>query len=292
MKNILLFIVSIVFIAQAGFGQEVEETKKKKDKPVRSPFESAYLIDNQTQVIPTANTLESVIQHRFGTIDNGVKDLWGVYASGANTRIGFNYSLMDNLLVGWGITKDKMYNDFQVKYNVIQQTRKNTIPVTVTLYGNMAIDGRNEVVFGKNYTFTNRFSYFSQLIVGHKFSDWVSVQVNTSFTHYNSVVKTGDHDKMGVGFSGRFKFSPQSSILFQYDMPLKIKGISEQTEWLNHPMPNVGIGYEVSTSTHAFQVFLSSARGMIPQEIYMFNQNDWTDAGLVVGFNITRLWSF
>ncbi len=288
----LLYLFTLILLVQIGFTQELEETVKKKDKPVRSPFESAYLIDNQTQVIQPANTLESVIHHRFGSMDNGVKDLWGIYASGANTRIGFNYSILNNLMVGWGITKDKMYNDFHLKYNVITQTRKNTIPLTVTLYVNAAIDGRNESVFIDNYKFTNRLSYFSQIIIGRKFSEWFSFQAHTCFTHYNRVVVTGDHDKIGVGFSGRFKFSPQSSIIFQFDTPLKIKGISEQLEWVNPPKPNVGLGYEVSTSTHAFQIYVSSARGVIPQEIYMFNQGDWTDNGLVVGFTITRLWSF
>ena len=268
-----------------GFAQEQEQESKPVDKPVRSPFEGGMLIDNQTGVIPVKNTLEMLIQHRFGSMDNGISDLFGIYAAGANLRLGLNYSLFDKLMIGYGLTKKNMYSDFQVKYALLQQTRSGKIPVAVTLYGNMAIDGRSEEVFGLDYKFTNRFSYFGQVIVGRKFTEWLSVQVQGSFTHYNSVEEETDHDKIGVGGSGRIKFSPQSSFIFQYDVPISINNKSESK-------PNLGFGYEASTSTHIFQIFVGSAQGILPQDNYMFNQNDFTKGEFMFGFTITRLWSF
>jgi hypothetical protein len=287
----LPFVILIIFssaIAQQG------EVEKVKDLPVRAPFASGILIDNQTNLIPVKGTLEMLIQHRFNNMENGISDVWGIYSPGGNIRIGFNYSILNNLMVGYGLTMNKMYSDFQVKYNVVQQTRKNTIPVAVTLYGNMAIDGRNDEVFGKAYKFTNRMAYFSQLIIGRKFSEWLSLQATASFTHYNSVDPDLDHDKIGVGFNGRARVSPQGAIIFQYDAPLKVKAITEQHNFNNPPKPNFGIGYEIATSTHAFHIFVSSASGIIPQEIYMYNRRDWRDGaeGLAFGFTITRLWSF
>ncbi len=87
------------------------------------------------------------IEHRFGNMEDGLENIWGIYKPGANIRIGFNYSLLDNLMIGYGLTGKNMQSDFRVKYNIIQQTRKDVIPVSVTVYGNMAIDGRDEVVF-------------------------------------------------------------------------------------------------------------------------------------------------
>lgn len=290
MKKYILLIIILSTCFTGVFAQEEDQ----KDKPVRAPFESGILIDNQTSVIPTANTLEMLIQHRFGKMDKGLEDIWGIYAPGANVRIGFNYSLKDNLMIGYGLTKKNMYSDFQIKWNALQQTRENTIPVAVTLYANMAVDGRKKEAFRNNYDFTNRFSYFSQLIIGRKFTYWLSLQAHTSFTHYNKVVEGMDHDKIGIGFNGRVKFSPQSAFLFQYDIPLKIKGISEHTGFADPPEPNFGVGYEISTSTHAFHIYVTSADGIIPQDIYMHNQNDWTQGvtDLMFGFTITRLWSF
>ncbi len=292
MKKYIIGLSILLFGFTITMAQDAEP-EKKKDKPVRSPFESGMLIDNQTCVIPSANTLTMLIQHRFGTMDNGLSDFWGIYAPGANIRMGFTYSILNNLEVGIGLTKKNMYTDLQVKWNILQQTRENTIPIAVTVYGNMAIDGRNDQVFGVDYKFSNRFSYFSQVIVGRKFCDWFTFQATGSFTHYNSVDSTMNHDVVGIGFNGRVKFSPQSSFIFQYDLPLKIQSISEQVDF-EVAKPNFGIGYEVSTSTHAFQIFISTGDGILQQDNYMYNTNDVANGfkDLMFGFTITRLWSF
>jgi hypothetical protein len=292
MKNIILTLLLLLFGFSTAMAQD-GETEKTADKPVRAPFASDMLIDNQTGVTHVKGTFESLIQHRFGTMDNGISDVFGIYAPGANIRLGFNYSVLDNVVVSYGLTMKNMYSDIAVKWAVLQQTRENTIPVAVTVYGNMAIDGRNEKVFGVDYDFANRFSYFGQVIVGRKFNDWFSLQATGSFTHYNSVASNMNHDVVGVGVNGRVNFSPQSSVLFQADFPLKIQSISEQRDW-DVATPNYGIGYEVSTSTHAFQIFVSTSNGILPQDNYMYNQFDLADgfSSLMFGFTITRLWNF
>ncbi len=296
----MIFGIGVVFAQD----EEATPKKKKKDKPVSEVYSSGLLIDMQTCVIPAKKTLEMQIMHRFGLIkDNGVKDLWGVYAPSANTRMGLNYSILDNLVVGYGITRKNMYSDFQIKYNVLEQTRKNTIPVTVTLYANMAIDGRNKDVFNtatadSAYKFINRLSYFTEVQVTRKFADWFTFSVSGNFTHFNAVkadtIHTGvrgmNHDIIGVGFMGRFKFSPQSSIVFHYTIPLDIKSISENSQVTNKPKPNFGIGYQVATATHAFEVFITTSNSIIPQDTYMYNNSEWGD--FRIGFNITRMWGF
>ncbi|MCF6170824.1 MAG: DUF5777 family beta-barrel protein [Bacteroidales bacterium] len=305
MKKYLLIGLSLIIGIGVGYSQD-EETKpeKKKDRPVTEMFGSGMLIDAQTSVIPPKKTLESQIQHRFGLIkNNGISDLFGIYAPSANTRIGLNYSILDNLVVGYGITRKNMYSDFQVKWAFLRQTRNNTIPLTIAVYANMAIDGRNKDVFNtatadSAFKFSNRFSYFTQLIVGRKFTDWFSLELTASFTHYNSVqaetpnVKGYEHDVVGFGGHLRFKFSPQSSILIMYTKPVFIEGLSENYEVMNTWYSNFGIAYEVATVSHAFQIFFTTANGILSQDTYMYNTNEWTKGEFRIGFNITRLWEF
>ena len=169
----------------------------------------------------------------------------------------------------------------------------------------MAIDGRNENSFGTGkvthpgeqfseygVAFSDRFSYFSQLIISRKFTDGFSLQAGASFTHYNMVDKDYNHDMIGAHISGRLKFSPQGSLIFNYDQPLKIQDISEQLNWDTHAKPNLSVGVEIFTFTHAFQLYVGTADGIIPQDIMMYNQKDWKDKGLAIGFTITRLWMF
>jgi hypothetical protein len=140
--------------------------------------------------------------------------------------------------------------------------------------------------------FSDRLSYFSELIIGRKFCKEFSLQAGVSFTHYNLVGMKYDHDKVGVHVNGRIKVTPQGSIIFNYDQPLKIKQISEQLTWTNPPKPNLAIGYEVSTGTHAFQIYMGSTSSLLPQDNIMYNQNDWQNQGWSIGFVITRLWAF
>jgi hypothetical protein len=310
MNKFISFIIFWLIIIPPVIGQDESEAapEKQKPRPVRAPYSSGLIIDNQTSVIYAPKTLEFVIQHKFGTVDNGRSDLFGLYAPAHDIRLGLNYVVMKNVQVGWGISKKNMYNDFNLKWTVFEQTREETMPVSVTLFGNMAIDGRAQELFDAQkynhssdpsypftlhpYRFSQRMSYFSQIILGRRFNDWLSIQAAASFTHFNLVERTGDHDKIGAHVSGRIKVSPQSAIVFNYDAPLKIKDISEQREFVNHPKPNVALGWEVATSTHAFQMYIGSAGTIIPQDNMLYNQYDWKDGGLAIGFVITRLWNF
>lgn len=306
MNKIIFFILFWLIILPSVYGQD--EDTKQKARPVRSPWSSGVLIDNQTSMIFPKNTLEYVIQHKFGSIENGKSDLFGLYAPAHDIRLGLNYVILNNVQIGWGISKRNMSNDFNMKWTVFNQTREGTMPLSVTLFGNFAINGQPTEFYKSSrynhssdpyhslttysYRTAQRFSYFSQLIVGRKFSESISLQAAASFTHYNLSERGVDHDKIGVHWAGRVRISPQSSFIFNYDIPLRIKGISEHREFNDHPQSNIALGWEVSTSTHTFQMYLGSAGSIIPQENMLYNIYDWQDGGLAVGFVITRLWNF
>ncbi|MEN8225502.1 MAG: DUF5777 family beta-barrel protein [Bacteroidota bacterium] len=289
MKKLKILLLLLFFMPALISAQEAEPVKTKS-KPVREPFACPTVIDQQTVYIPTAKTLEFVIEHRFDKIEN-ISNLFGIYGS-SNIRLGVNYSITNKLSVGFGTTKFRKLQDLRIKYNILEQTRDDKIPVAVTAYGNMGIDARNESYFGLDYTFTNRLSYFTELIVARKFTDWLSIQFSGSFSHINRVDSLMEHDKIGLSFSGRARVSAQSSVVFNYGIPLEITSIQEHTTLTNPPKHNFGFGWEVSTSTHVFQIFVASATDLSPQYTMMENRNDWLDGGLFFGFTITRLWSF
>lgn len=298
MKKYILILFILGVALTNAFAQEEEEAQ-----PVY-PFESGILIDAQTTFIPDARTLEFIIQHKFGSLENGRSDLWGIYAPGSNVRLALNYVPLKNFQIGAGITKKNMYTDFNAKWTVLQQATKN-MPVSVTLFGNVAIDGRNAETFGTGKVvdtkgptlptsvgFSERLSYFSEAIVSRKFCDWFSLQAGASFTHYNMAGWDYNHDVIGIHVNGRVKFSPQGSFIFTYDKPLKIENITEQYTWDTHAKENLSFGVEFFTFTHAFQIYVGTADGILPQDMMMYNQKDWKDKGLAIGFTITRLWMF
>lgn len=296
-----LIFTGLMAFQVSGFAQEdstavVEETPKAR--PARPAFESGLLFDATTTTLQPSKTLEMVIQHRFGTVDKGITDLYGVWAP-SNIRLALNYSPLDNVSLGLGTTKFNKMQDLQIKYRPVQQTRDNSMPVTVVLHEVVGLDASDEAKYGINYKFGNRFSYFTEVIVSRRFNDMFSLQLAPSFTHYNMVDSTYDHDRIAMSFAGRLKFSPQTSLMVAADFPLFLQGISEHNSAFNEAnnnsniaKPNLSIGFEISTSTHAFHIYLQSAQNILPQENMMWNQNDFFSKGILLGLNITRLWNF
>lgn len=294
MKHIISSFLGLLFVF-AVFAQDETTTEVvEKDKAVRAPFESGYLIDNQTTYIAYPKTLELAIQHKFGTFENGNSDLWGIYAAGSNIRIAFDYVVYKNVQIGYGLTKRNMTHDFNAKWTILEQTRKNTVPVAVAIYGNMGLSGEPDANFGNDYNFSGRFSYFGQVIVGRKVNDWLSLQVATSYSHYNmSDTSRFDYDKIGLHFNGRAKFSPQGSFIFNYDLPLSVDGLVLQANKNDQqPTANLSVGVEFSTSTHSFQIYAGKYTGMLMQDNMLHHNASFGLSNYAIGFTITRLWGF
>lgn len=305
----ILTLFSLVLFQSTAMSQEeaTEDTiiETPKERPVRPAFESGLLFDVATTTVQPAKTLEMIIQHRFGIIDfdDEKTDFLGIWG-GSNIRLGLNYSILDNLTVGIGATKLNKMEDIQLKYRVIEQTRSNSIPVTVMLYGVAGIDGSPETkwdgtpdtISTKSYKFSNRLSYFGQVVVSRRFNDHLSLQIAPGFTHYNCIDSTYNHDRISFSFAGRYKFSPQGSLIISGDFPLDLKGIKdfkkEDPSTVIYDKPNICVGFEVSTSTHAFHIYLASAQGILPQEDIMWNKNDFFKGEFLIGLNVTRLWNF
>src|SRR6476469_305349 len=180
-KRMLVRVVTwscLLLVVGYAMGQETDSSAPapKKVKPVKNIFESQWIIDNQTVLVPIKGTFEMDFQHRFGVVKNGYKDFFGLFAS-SNIRLDANYAPMAKLFVGIGLTKYKMLWDANVKYAILQQMTTGRWPVSVTYYGNMAIDSRG----AENFVhFSDRLTYFNQIIVGRKFTEAFSAQVAPS----------------------------------------------------------------------------------------------------------------
>jgi hypothetical protein len=309
-KTFTFLIVSLLpFTYQFVQGQTDSTATAPEEvvnKPVRFVWESGYLIDQQTSKISPVNTLEAVIQHKFGPMENGSKDLFGIYAPGANIRLALDYVVAKNIQLGYGIQKKNMYSDFNAKWTPLVQMNSG-MPISLSFYGNVGIDGREKSVWEADkyyhssdpypystysFKFANRLSYFAMATVGHKFNEVITLQGGVSFSHFNTVPWHQDHDKIGLHVGGRFKISPQGSVVFNADFPLQIKSMSEQADFTIHPEPVIAMGFEISTSTHAFQIYAGNNQSLLSQDTMLNNQQkiDWKN--FCIGFVITRLWGF
>lgn len=275
-----------------GFAQS-DTTLVTDTRPVKNTFESIWLINNHTVMIPVKGTFEWDFQHRFGTWEEGYGDFFGIF-SNSNIRLGFDYVPVDRLMVGFGFTKLNLLWDFNAKYSLFQQAREAGWPMSVTYYVNAAVDTRKmeDTDFEES---SDRWSFFHQLMFARKFSDDFSLQLCANYSWFNTKEPTYDEEGNLLGRDGnglfsttllaRYKFSNTMGVIFEYDYP-----ITDQ-EFFD-PEPNLSFGLELVTSSHAFQVFVGNYQSLIPQYNHSYNPNSFGDNGILLGFNITRLWNF
>ena len=292
MKNYIYILIILMTLPFTGIAQESDDKAKdttvvKKDKLERATFESSYIIDNPTDVLLRKNALEVQFNHRMGIIESW-DDLGGIWGA-ANIRFGGAYGVHERVTLGFGTTKNRRYQDFSAKVAILRQTRSGKMPVNLTYYGNFVYDARKQTSTNNppiNYH-QDRLSYFNQLILSRRFNSKLSLQFSPSISHYNAVFEGMSNNMFAIAIGGRYKITPNTSILVDYSQPITQYSNSDY-----QPKPGMSLGFEFGTSGHAFQLFVTNYWGIVPQDNYMWNQNDFFAGDVLLGFNITRIYNF
>jgi len=303
-----------------------------KAKPVKHGFQSIWIIDNQTTLVPVKGTFEMDFMHRFGTWDNGYQDFWGLFAP-SNIRLGASYAPIAKLSVGIGVTKttagvipkagisavEGPLWDGSLKYAIFSQT-KGKYPVSLTYYVNAAYNTKADPDHEIYRYSSDRWTFFHQLLISRKINNKLIVQVAPSLSHHNvangyftklndSTLKVNpsmEFNHFAIAFSARYKLTTVTSLLFNYDQPLTKHAT-------NNPNPSMSFGFEFNTSSHSFQIFFTNFYYLNPATNNLYNSNNpfaYTDHStddpntatdestrvsggkFLIGFNITRLWNY
>jgi Membrane bound beta barrel domain (DUF5777) len=305
-------VAALLILGNAGYAQKDSTASvpvpqaPAKPRPVKYTFQSGQIIDAQTVMVPVKGSLEADIQHRFGSVQNGYSDLWGIYGI-ADIRFGFLYTPINNLEIGVGLAKVNLLWDGSAKYAIFKQDNVR-FPVSLTYYGNIAVktvENPDNVLFIYN---SQRWSFYNELMVARKINDKLSVQIGFSMSHQNSVpgyytkvdtsnvvFKEQKFNMYAFTFCARYKLTAGTSVIFDYDQPLTAFPT-------DNPHPNFAFGLEFNTSGHTFQLFAGNYTLLNPQQNSLYNANNpfgYTEHGTKVpggqfqiGFNITRLWNF
>jgi hypothetical protein len=245
---------------------------------VKNTFETGLIFDQQTVESPMPKSFDFAIQHRFGLLSDGADDLFGIYSK-ANIRLGLDFGITNRIMIGIGATKDNKQKDASLKVALLKQTRSGRIPLSVSYYGNMVIDGSEKSEFGveEEYKFIHRISYFHQLIISRKFSDRISLQVSPSMSYFNAIKPGYKNIYYSISAAGRVKITDVIGINLGYDHPL--------TSGSNKP--SLSAGFEIGTSTHAFQLFITNYPELINQYNFAYSSYSIEKSEFLVGLNIT-----
>lgn len=254
-------------------------------------FKGTQIINFQSVEIPGKHVLEFMIQHRFGDINGGINSFFGM-DNGATIRFGLGYSVNDRLEVGIGRTSYEKLVDGFLKYKLLRQGLHGGMPVSLTLFGgaycttqgdpNAAANGYNMYHY-----FGDRMAYSVQPIIARKFSDNFSLQLSPTYIHYNLVTNITDkNNALVMGFAGRYKFSKRMAVTAEYG--LRYMSYTASKDYHN----SLGIGWEIETGGHVFQMFLTNSSGIADPQYLTHTTSTWRNGGIHLGFNISRAFNF
>lgn len=288
------FIYLLVMLPFWGFAQDdllgdLDKIAPTKPQAVTATFKSTRVINGQSVETVAAKHLDFRISHRFGTLNSGYKNIWGLDES--RIRIGFEYGLTDNLMVGVGRSSYLKEYDYFVKYKALHQ-KIGGMPVTVTVAGGAStntMDTRLPIVFNNNL---ERQSYWAQALIARKFGERLSLQISPTIVHRNMTETLIDANTIySMGIGGRIKLNKRTTFNAEYFYNANnLMG----AEFARDPIykNNLSIGFDFDTGGHVFQLHISNSRGMIEKQFIGGTTDSWLDGGLFYGFNISRVFSF
>ena len=246
-------------------------------------FKTTRLINGHTIENVAKGVLDVKINHRFGTLNTGTYQLFGL--DNATMRMGFDYGITNNIMIGIGrSTFQKTYDGF-IKIKLLRQsTGKINMPITLSYVATMAINSLKFTDTSRKNLFSSRVSYTHQLIIGRKFSENTSIQIMPTFIHRN-LAETGEqNDLLAIGIGGRQKLSKRISINAEYYYLIPKYQLANTTNSLS-------IGFDIETGGHVFQLHFTNSRGMNERTFISETTGLWGKGDVLFGFNISRVFT-
>ncbi|MBP7239843.1 MAG: hypothetical protein KBA14_06425 [Saprospiraceae bacterium] len=247
-------------------------------------FKANRVINLHSLESTSAGILDIKISHRFGFINGGIYELFGL--DQASIRIGADYGITDRLTIGFGRSSyQKTYDGF-IKYKLLRQsTGLKNMPVTVALLGTMAITTLKWEDPNRDNLFSSRLYYTTQLIIGRKFSNAISLQLSPSLVHRNLVATYEEKNNVfALGFAGRVKLNKRLSINGEYIYVFP----NQLADGFRN---SLSIGFDIETGGHVFQLHFTNSTSMIEKGFITETVGKWADGGVHFGFNISRVFT-
>lgn len=297
----LLPVLSVLLLSASAVGQDdllnllgEEETGPEY---TTASFKTTRVINGHSLENTAHGVLDFRINHRFGPVNGGVGQFFGL--DGATVRLGLDYGVTDRLMVGIGRSSYQKTVDGFVKYKALRQCEGGcSMPVTLAVVGASSVTtlAADEVPWysaDRTDYFTHRLSYAWTLIVGRKFSESISVQLNPGVVHRNLVASTEDpNDVIHISGAGRVKLSRRVAINAEYFHVLR-------DQIPDDFMNSLSLGFDIETGGHVFQLFFTNSSGLFERSYITETTGDWSKffsapsqgTGPVFGFNISRVFT-
>ena len=276
---VVLFITGLITVKAQDTINEKPEVNYTE-----TTFEATRIINAQSIENPERGVLIFLIQHRFGRLNTGAYNFFGLDES--TIRLGFEYGITKRLAVGIGRSSHLKTFDGFVKYKILRQsTGARKMPISLTYYGSMDITSLTWEDMGvedrTNY-FSSRMAYTHQLLIARKFSNTFSLQLMPTLVHKNLVKYEVDkNDIFSLGFGGKIKITENAAVNMEYFFvfPNQIHSAYDNS---------FSIGFDLNTGGHVFQLIFTNSRAIFDSGFITDTHGSWLNGDVYFGFNISR----
>jgi hypothetical protein len=271
-KIILLLLIVEPILAQDELLELLDDAPT--ENLVTATFKSTRLVNGHTVEVRTPGVLELVISHRFGRVNLGSQEFWGL--DQATIRLGLEYGLAKNLNIGIGRASYFKAYDTYLKYRAIRQS--DAFPVSVTGFGSIVYTSDQSLPITKFH----RYDYTAQLLIARKVNANLSVQLMPTFIQRNLVNTNDDANGLvAIGMGGRYKISNRVAINTEYYPQLTSYSAAQTNVF--------AIGVDIETGGHVFQLHLTNAQQMNEPGFIGETEDDFFKGDIHFGFNISRV---
>ena len=281
MKSIFL-IISFLYSISLFSQSDLLNMLSISDQPeyISYLFKGTKVVNAQSVELPANGVLQFNIQHRFGTLNSGLYNFYGLDFS--KVRLSFDYGIQDWLAISIGRSSSLKIVDLNSKIRLKRQIKKG-FPVTIVLNSASYIkQWQFSQSKDNNFVFNNQLSYANQILFARKINRNFSLQLTPSVVHYNLVeIENESNDKYSLGIGGRHKLTKRISLNAEYFYQLNDKR--------NYNV--LSFGFDIETGGHVFQLHLSNSSAMIEPEFISQTNGEWLKGDIYFGFNISRVFT-
>lgn len=285
------WLSSVILFAQLPFlmGQDLDsllmEQMGETTEFTTATFKATRILNGHSIERTTEGQLDFRISHRFGTINSGAYEFFGL--DQAHIHLSLEYGITDWLMVGLGRgTFEKTVDGFTKISLLRQSSGLRTMPLSLSYMAGIYVNGLRWDYPEIEPDFHHRLSYVHQLQIARKFSPGFSLQLTPSYLHQNLVSGTSDpNDMFAMGAGTRLKLSKRISVNAEYFYLFK-----PDNETLTTPIYNpLSLGIDIDTGGHVFQIIFTNSVGMEENAFLGHTTGKWLDGDIHMGFNISRM---
>ena len=135
--------------------------------------------------MPSKGVLQFTIQHRFGKLNDGLYNLYGL--DNSQIRLSFDYGVRDWLSICVGRSSDLKTIDLNSKIRLQRQV-KDGFPVTIVFNSAIYIKQWLDDEFqDQDFLLSNQLSYVNQVLIAKKINRNLTLQLTPTIVHYTLI---------------------------------------------------------------------------------------------------------